>query len=84
MEGPPSDKTLLVGVAERDIGAFRALYERHAGWRSGSRGGNRPHYRAGHPMTLAVHPPAWQQCYHSLGPPVTSSVGEPPSTTHRQ
>ena len=32
MEGPPSDETLLVGVAERDIGAFRALYERHAGW----------------------------------------------------
>ncbi len=29
---PPSDETLLVGVAERDIGAFRALYERHAGW----------------------------------------------------
>jgi RNA polymerase sigma factor (sigma-70 family) len=32
MEGPASDETLLVGVAERDIGAFRALYERHAGW----------------------------------------------------
>ena len=32
MGGPPSDATLLVGVAERDIGAFRALYERHAGW----------------------------------------------------
>ena len=32
MEGPPSDETLLVGVAGRDIGAFRALYERHAGW----------------------------------------------------
>lgn len=32
MEGPASDATLLVGVAERDIGAFRALYERHAGW----------------------------------------------------
>ncbi len=32
MEGPPSDATLLVGVAERDIGAFRTLYERHAGW----------------------------------------------------
>ena len=32
MEGPPSDATLLVGVAERDIGAFRALYGRHAGW----------------------------------------------------
>src|SRR5215204_5377733 len=32
MEGPPSDAMLLVGVAERDIGAFRALYERHAGW----------------------------------------------------
>jgi len=34
MEGPPSDATLLVGVAERDIGAFRTLYERHAGWLS--------------------------------------------------
>jgi RNA polymerase sigma-70 factor (ECF subfamily) len=32
MEGPPSDATLLVGVGERDIGAFRTLYERHAGW----------------------------------------------------
>ena len=32
MEGPASDATLLVGVAERDIGAFRTLYERHAGW----------------------------------------------------
>lgn len=34
MEGPPSDATLLVGVAEQDIGAFRTLYERHAGWLS--------------------------------------------------
>ena len=32
MEGPPGDEMLLVGVAERDMGAFRALYERHAGW----------------------------------------------------
>src|SRR6266511_1654495 len=32
MEGPRSDETLLVGVAERDIGAFRVLSERHAGW----------------------------------------------------
>jgi RNA polymerase sigma factor (sigma-70 family) len=32
MEGPASDATLLVAVAERDLGAFRALYERHAGW----------------------------------------------------
>src|SRR6476659_3586970 len=32
MEGPPSDATLLAGVAERDIGALRALHERHAGW----------------------------------------------------
>jgi len=28
--GLPRDETLLVGVAERDIGVFRALYERHA------------------------------------------------------
>lgn len=34
MEGPPSDATLLAGVAERDVGAFRTLYERHAGWLS--------------------------------------------------
>src|SRR3954471_17606716 len=32
MEGPPSDAALLARVAERDIGALRALYERHAGW----------------------------------------------------
>jgi hypothetical protein len=32
MEGSLGDEMLLVGVAERDIGAFRALYERHAGW----------------------------------------------------
>ena len=32
MEGAPSDETQLVGVAERDLGAFRALYYRHAGW----------------------------------------------------
>ena len=32
MEGSQSDEALLVGVAERDIGTFRALYERHAGW----------------------------------------------------
>jgi RNA polymerase sigma factor (sigma-70 family) len=32
MEGPLSDETLLAGVAERDIGAFRTLYDSHAGW----------------------------------------------------
>ena len=32
MEGPPGDEMLLVAVAERDMGAFRTLYERHAGW----------------------------------------------------
>jgi RNA polymerase sigma factor (sigma-70 family) len=32
VEGSPSDEALLAGVAERDIGAFRVLYERHAGW----------------------------------------------------
>ena len=32
MEGPAGDETLLVAVAERDMGAFRTLYERHAGW----------------------------------------------------
>jgi RNA polymerase sigma-70 factor, ECF subfamily len=34
MDGPPSDETLLLAVAERDMGAFRTLYERHAGWLS--------------------------------------------------
>ena len=32
MEGPPGDETLLLAVTERDMAAFRALYERHAGW----------------------------------------------------
>jgi RNA polymerase sigma factor (sigma-70 family) len=32
MESRPSDETLLLAVAERDLGAFRTLYERHAGW----------------------------------------------------
>jgi RNA polymerase sigma factor (sigma-70 family) len=32
MDGCPSDETLLLAVAERDMGAFRTLYERHAGW----------------------------------------------------
>jgi DNA-directed RNA polymerase specialized sigma24 family protein len=32
MEGPAGDEMLLAGVAGRDTGAFRALYERHAGW----------------------------------------------------
>ena len=32
MEGPPTDETLLAAVAEQDIGAFQALYQRHAGW----------------------------------------------------
>jgi RNA polymerase sigma factor (sigma-70 family) len=32
MDSRPGDETLLLAVAERDTGAFRALYERHAGW----------------------------------------------------
>jgi RNA polymerase sigma-70 factor (ECF subfamily) len=32
MDSRPSDETLLAAVAERDMGAFRVLYERHAGW----------------------------------------------------
>ena len=32
MDSRPNDETLLLAVAERDMGAFRALYERHAGW----------------------------------------------------
>ena len=32
MDSDPSDEVLLLAVAERDMGAFRTLYERHAGW----------------------------------------------------
>jgi RNA polymerase sigma factor (sigma-70 family) len=32
MDSRPDDETLLLAVAERDMGAFRMLYERHAGW----------------------------------------------------
>jgi DNA-directed RNA polymerase specialized sigma24 family protein len=32
MDSRPGDETLLVAVAGRDMGAFRTLYERHAGW----------------------------------------------------
>ena len=32
MDSRPSDETPLVAVAEHDMGAFRTLYERHAGW----------------------------------------------------
>src|SRR6185437_396440 len=32
MDSRPGDKALLLAVAERDMGAFRTLYERHAGW----------------------------------------------------
>jgi RNA polymerase sigma factor (sigma-70 family) len=32
MDGGPGDEVLLAAVAERDLGAFRVLYERHAGW----------------------------------------------------
>jgi RNA polymerase sigma-70 factor, ECF subfamily len=32
MDSGPGDETLLAAVAERDMGAFRTLYERHAGW----------------------------------------------------
>ena len=32
MDGGPGDEMLLLAVAERDMGAFRTLYERHAGW----------------------------------------------------
>ena len=32
MDSGPGDETLLLAVAERDMGAFRTLYERHAGW----------------------------------------------------
>jgi DNA-directed RNA polymerase specialized sigma24 family protein len=32
MDSGPSDEMLLLAVAEHDMGAFRTLYERHAGW----------------------------------------------------
>jgi len=32
MDSDPSDQVLLLAVAERDMGAFHTLYERHAGW----------------------------------------------------
>ena len=32
MDSRPDDETLLLAVADRDMGAFRTLYERHAGW----------------------------------------------------
>jgi hypothetical protein len=32
MASRPNDEMLLLAVAERDMGAFRTLYERHAGW----------------------------------------------------
>ena len=32
MDSRPGDERLLAAVAERDLGAFRTLYERHAGW----------------------------------------------------
>jgi RNA polymerase sigma-70 factor, ECF subfamily len=32
MDSGPGDEMLLLAVAERDMGAFRTLYERHAGW----------------------------------------------------
>ena len=32
MDSGPGDEMLLAAVAECDMGAFRMLYERHAGW----------------------------------------------------
>jgi RNA polymerase sigma-70 factor (ECF subfamily) len=32
MDGGPGDEVLLAAVAERDMAAFRVLYDRHAGW----------------------------------------------------
>jgi RNA polymerase sigma factor (sigma-70 family) len=34
MDSRPSDEMLLLAVAEHDMGAFRTLYDRHAGWLS--------------------------------------------------
>src|ERR1700743_692408 len=49
MESGPGDETLLLAVAGRDMGAFRTLYERHAGWLSIrlARRGNDPDLVAG-------------------------------------
>jgi RNA polymerase sigma factor (sigma-70 family) len=32
MDSRPGDETLLLAVADHDMGAFRTLYDRHAGW----------------------------------------------------
>jgi DNA-directed RNA polymerase specialized sigma24 family protein len=32
MDSRPGDETLLLAVAERDMGTFRTLHERHADW----------------------------------------------------
>src|ERR1700761_2777921 len=32
MDSGPDDEMLLAAVAGRDMGAFRTLYDRHAGW----------------------------------------------------
>src|SRR5215468_9311853 len=32
MDSRPGDEILLLAVAEQDMGAFRTLYDRHAGW----------------------------------------------------
>src|SRR4249920_2321857 len=32
MDSGPGDEMLLAAVADRDMGAFRMLYDRHAGW----------------------------------------------------
>jgi RNA polymerase sigma-70 factor (ECF subfamily) len=34
MDSRPGDEVLLLAVADRDMGAFRTLYDRHAGWLS--------------------------------------------------
>ncbi|HEY0999714.1 MAG TPA: hypothetical protein VGD83_08750 [Streptosporangiaceae bacterium] len=32
MDSRPSDEALILAIAERDMGAFRTSYERHADW----------------------------------------------------
>jgi hypothetical protein len=39
MDSRPGDETLLLAVAERDMGAFRTLYDRHADGRGHQRRG---------------------------------------------
>ena len=72
MDSRPSDETLLLAVAEHDMGAFRTLYERHAGWlaiRLARRCNDRDL------VADAIHP---------VKPAATSAPAAPPQPPERQ